>query len=592
MLAQRSVSNRRKLKKKMWSNSVENTNFFESSKLIVQNFLNNVITVDDQLSFGSAEVKVDAIEPFDDFDLAANDSGLGVVAAPVVQAAPLLHPLDYQELSISFSNKGINCCAYRPDINRDRNIETAAERIMQSSKNTDITILDWQMDDKFVNEEGISQVDGSLAIASIKKILEHDKLQHGRLRLIIIYTGVPDLNSISDKLIQALLSDGYTVSSNDNSISFDDDELKFCHIQVIEKQENADKLTEKAINSFTNLTIGLLSSATLSAISALRNKTHHILHTFNKNLDPAYFSHILGLMSSPKARENAHEIAFDYAAELISEEIKSIIQINNPIKHCLEKTRIDSWVDYIRKDDDADFFKIKVGDNPAVNISSTRIKSLLNATTTPKIKEILLEEPAIIPQQLKPQDIYEAHRIEFKVKGWGDDCHEQLSIIECKRRDGLSLNNEPYEPNVKLGSIIKDINENYYVCLQPLCDSVRLKSPTGFIFLKAEVVVAEKGKFTHVIRTKQGDKIKLIIRPKATNIFKFLLIPDPSTKTVKSRQENSNYLISYQKDNDEIADLTWLGELKNNVAQAIANNLASNISRVGLDTNEWLRLSS
>lgn len=570
---------------------MENTNFFESSKLIVQNFLNNVITVDDQLSFGPSEVKVEAIESFDDFDLAANDSGLGVVAAPAVQTAPQLHPLDYQELSISFSNKGINCCAYRPDINRDRNLDTAAERIMQSSKNTDITILDWQMDDKFVNENGISQVDGSLAISSIRKILSHDKLQHGRLRLIIIYTGVPDLNSISDKIHQVLLSDGYKASSIDNDIKFDNEELKFCHIQVIKKQEDADELTEQAIDLFTKLTIGLLSNATLSAISALRNKTHHILHTFNKNLDPAYFSHILGLMSSPKARENAHEIAFDYAAELISEEIKSIIQINNPIKHCLEKARIDSWIDYIH-DEETDFFKIKVGDNPAVDISPVRVKKLLNATTTPQIKDILLEEPAIIPAQLKPQDIYETHRIEFKVKGWGDDCHEQLSIIECKRRDGLSLNNEPYEPNVKLGSIIKDVNENYYVCLQPLCDSVRLKSPTGFIFLKAEVVSAAKGKFTHVIRTKQGEKIKLIIRPKATNIFKFILTPDLSTKTVKSIQIENNYLIEYQNANNEIEDLTWLGELKNNVAQAIANNLASNISRVGLDTNEWLRLSS
>ncbi|EMV7407518.1 hypothetical protein AADQ46_001002 [Enterobacter soli] len=462
---------------------------------------------------------------------------------------------------------------------------------MNSSKHTDITILDWQMDDKFINEDGSVQLDGSLAIESIKKIIAHDKLQHGRLRLIIIYTGVTDLSSIGDRIFQDLLSDGYAALLNENHISFDNDDLKFCHIKVIEKQDNADRLTEQAIDSFTELTIGLLSSATLSAISALRNKTHHILHTFNKNLDPAYFSHVLGLMSSPKVRENAHEVAFDYAAELISEEIKSIIQINNPIKGCLEKSRINSWVDHIGKDD-VDFFKIRVGDNPAVDISPERIKNLLNATTTPQIKKILQEEPAIIPTESRPQDFYETHRIEFKVKGWSDDCHEQLSIIECKRRDGLSLNNDPYEPNVKLGSIIKDPEDNYYVCLQPLCDSVRLNTATGFIFLKADVVSAEKGKFTHVIRTKNGDKIKLVIRPKATNIFKFILIPDSSTKTVKSKNDNNNYLINYQKNNAEIGNLIWLGELKNNVAQAIANNLATNISRVGLDTNEWLRLSS
>lgn len=570
---------------------MDNTNFFESSKIIAQKFLNSVIAVDDQLSFGTAEYKTDTLENVDNFDSAESDSGLGSMVSPTLQAEALPHPLNYQDLSIAFSNKGINCCAFKPDITRDINIDIAAERIMKSSQNTDITILDWQMDNQFIKNDGTIEPDGSLAIESIKKILHDDKSQHGRLRLIVIYTGVSDLDLITEEITKNLISNNYQAIANKNHISFNDDDLKFCHIAVIEKHENADNLTEKVINLFTELTIGLLSSATLSAISALRDKTHHILHTFNKELDPAYFSHILGLISSPKVRENAHEVAFDYAAELISEEIKSLIQINNPLKSCLKMTRIGSWVDYIKEDDD-DFFKIRIGDNPAVNISSTRVKSLLNATTTSQIKATLLEDPVIINGERKPQNFYEEHRIEFKVKGWSDDCHEQLSIIECKRRDGLSLNHEPYEPNIKLGSIIKDNNDSYYVCLQPLCDSVRLSSNTGFIFLKAEVVTTEKGKFTHVIRTKQGSKIKLIVRPKPTNIFKFTLIPDSLSRTIKSKLEDGNYLISYQKDNNEVANLIWLGELKNNVAQAIANNLASNISRVGLDTNEWLRLSS
>lgn len=124
--------------------------------------------------------------------------------------------------------------------------------------------------------------------------------------------------------------------------------------------------------------------------------------------------------------------------------------------------------------------------------------------------------------------------------------------------------------------------------MQPLCDSVRIEHCTNFIFLRISVV--EDGKnFTHVLKNSQGDFIKFNIKPGSKDIYIFNLKPDTVTNTVKAVNDGDDYKIIYKINDAQEDSLIWFGELKANVAQAIANKLAEQISRVGLDTNEWLR---
>ncbi|EIW8646406.1 TPA: hypothetical protein L8T44_004718 [Klebsiella pneumoniae] len=434
---------------------------------------------------------------------------------------------------------------------------------------------------------------GSLAKASILKILQHDKSQHGRLRLIVIYTAEPNIAEITGNIAQTLQSVDFSVLTNKNNINFDNADLEFCQITVIEKKTTAKELREEVVSLFTELTIGLLPNATLSTLSELRDKTHHILHTFSRDLDPAYLSHVIGLLSSPKVRENAEEVALDYAAELIAEELKSMIQISHPLKLSLEKNRIIDWLSHINMENDDDFFEIVVGDESG-KVGSSRMKELIEATENEQIDAILQSEPKIISKGQDSLSFFERNRIQVNLKNGTIDSHEKLSIIECKRRDGLSLTNLAYAPNIKLGSIIKDKKGKYYICLQPLCDSVRLSSDASFLFLAVKEVKEPTGKFTHVIQSKTGENIRLMARCSTQCIRKFDLKRNKTTRTVKaSNQAGSNeYIIQCKKESGGIEELFWVGELKNNVAQAISNQVAASISRIGLDTNEWLRLSS
>ncbi|WP_237434053.1 response regulator receiver domain [Dickeya dianthicola] len=555
--------------------------------------MNNVVAIDDKLSF--VKLTSTGSESDDDFDSNEDGSGLGAANTQTATPAQLRlkvdsHQLDYQDLSLSFAEYGINCSGFIPDAQRFNTSEKAATKIMESARRADITILDWDMDDGFANSSK-----GTLAKTSIEKILVHDKEQHGRLRLIVIYTAEPNQVDIAEEIRVHLHSDedtGIKAVREDKTVSFESPDLEFCQIVVIEKKVSANDLREEVIKLFTQLTIGLLPNAALSALGELRDRTHHILHTFNKDLDPAYLSHILGLLSSPKVRESADEVAFDYAAELIAEEFKSILQISQPLKSSLNKDRIKLWLDYINKDNESDFFSITVGDKSGSS-DSVRIKKLLDATKTKQIKSVLEEEPRLIIGEDFPHNYFEESRIEVNIKNGPVDSHEKLSIIECKRRDGLSLLNQKYEPNIKLGSIVKNSNNEYYVCLQPLCDSVRLSCDTGFLFLKVDDVTGTNGKFSHVIQSSTGMSIKLMIRPNAKNIYKFTLKYNQTSRTIKvSHRGNGDYVVENKKHDNSVEDMLWVGEFKNNVAQAISNNVAASISRVGLDTNEWLRLSA
>lgn len=566
-------------------------NFFESSQNIVKSFLSSVVAVDDRLFFGSAADRnaVNSLpEIEDDFDTEPDDSGLGISDNSRKKLEISTHNLDYQDLSLAFAEYGINCSGFIPDPSRFASIEEASGKILVSAKRADVTILDWDMDDKFHEKTG------TLALTSIGKLLLHDKGLRGRLRLIVIYTAEPEHDHISGEITKYLenIGHGIDVKRTTSHIGFESPDLEFCQICVIAKKATANELREEVIELFTKLTIGLLPNATLSALGELRDKTHHILHSFSRDLDSAYLSHILGLLSSPRVRENADEVAFDYAAELISEEFKSVLQISQSLKFSLEKPRIKEWLSHINNNNNNDYFEMIIGDKKG-KVGSDKIMQLLDATESDEIIKILQDKMGIITSHPSPLDFFEKNRIQINLKDGPVDSHEKLSVIECKRRDGLSPLHTDYTPSIKLGSIIKDAKGKYYICLQPLCDSVRLSSDAGFIFIYAKMVTTPDGKFSHVIQAQNGDKIKLMVRPSSQNIQNFILKRDKQSRTVKAIKNNDgNYVIQHKLAGGKCDELTWVGELKNNVAQAISNNVAASISRVGLDTNEWLRLSA
>jgi len=546
-----------------------NKTFIDYSKEIACHFLQTAVTVDDQLVFSPSKSSVgeEILEP-DDSDIGA--------AAPNPNGSTLVnHYLDYQTLSVEFAKKGIVCSGIMP--RKGDSKEEKVRYITDVIKNADLSIIDWEIGDK-----------GELAQSVIAAVARDDFESGGQLRLICVYTGSNDVN-IAQSIEQKIREAGLTANINNSYIDVSKAAgTSFWRVVLISKNGSKSgsaeqDLPDRLIEEFSKITAGLLSNAALSSIANIRNSTHNFLYKFNKDLDSAYLSHVLGLISSPKMREQAHEVAFDYAVELISEELKSELQISNLVKETLGKEILGSWPKHVNSTNTDNFFGIKVGALDEVKFGNERMQSLLTVTSESTLTTALDQNPRIayIEGIVSSVKFFEKEAVELSNSAI--EHYLELSAIECVRRDVRTINN--HTPTLKQGTIISQ-NGKYYVCIQPLCDSVRLSSDTSFTFLRISKATGRDA-FTHVLRT-SDNYLKLAINECSKRLHIFEFSPNPEYRMIKAVMSNQKF--GFTSVHHGVFE--WCGELKQSTTQAIVNNVASKISRVGLDTFEWLRFKN
>lgn len=545
--------------------------FFEKSKEITQHFLQSVVAVDDNMEFKqrSAEVDDKIIEPEESY-LGQVDSG----EDNQVVIAPLEHKLYYQDLSIAFASRGIICGGFSPT----DDVPLSLEAIVNTSKNSDITILDWQMQ--------IAGDDGKFATDTIIKIAENDTSEGGRTRLICIYTAEQD-EAVAQTLTNSL--EHLNPSLNGLTISFDLSELSHWKIVVVNKAKEEVELCSFLIDSFTELTAGLLSNAALSAIASIRDNTHNLLHKFNKDLDPAYLSHVLGLISSPDMREQASDVAFDYAVDLISEELKSELQTSKLVKKSLSKDKLSSWPSFVNQSNEQHCFRLKIGTEGILRFDSSVMTNLIDASSEAELKNVLENDLGLGVVNDKPP-LVRFNKLPIQLTTFNDTNTPLLELcaLESVRRDITTIKTG-HIPVLKQGTIVKDQRSNsYYICIQPICDSVRLVGDSTFSLMK---ISKTNNGFTHVIRD-INRHLKLKISPVPKNIRTFSFNPNEEYKVVRATLNgDGKYLFVDDSGGvDSEIKFEWCGELKQAVSQAIVNGLASQLARVGLDSFEWLRL--
>lgn len=549
----------------------QSISFLENSKQITQHFLQSVVAVDDNMEFKSRQPEIveDIVEPDEDDYFGQFESG----ATDFKGQAPLEHKLYYQDLSLEFAKRGIVCGGFSPTADTVMSLEA----IVNTSKNADITILDWQMQ--------IAGADGKLAIDTIIKIAQKDIQEGGRTRLICIYTA-ENATAVAQALVDSIVH----LSPNlvQRTISFSKPGLSHWKIEIVNKEMQEAELCEFLIDSFTNLTAGLLSNAALSSIASIRDNTHHLLHKFSKDLDPAYISHVLSLLSSPDMREQANDVAFDYAVDLISEELKSNLQVSKLVKNSLSKDKLCSWPKFINSSNDKNCFRLKIGTEDVKRFDNTVMQNLITAPTQLELKKVLEDDIGFEEvDKIAPLERFKKSPIQLTTFNDANSPLLELCAIESVRRDISSIREE-HIPVLKQGTIIKEQGKNnYYFCIQPVCDSVRLVGNSTFSLMK--ISSRSNNDFTHVIRAAKGH-LRLKIQPAPKQIRTYTFLACEVHKVVRASQQDELYLftdLSAGEDNKVVFE--WCGELKQSVSQAVINNLASQLARVGLDSFEWLR---
>lgn len=142
-------------------------------------------------------------------------------------------------------------------------------------------------------------------------------------------------------------------------------------------------------------------------------------------------------------------------------------------------------------------------------------------------------------------------------------------------------------PTLTLGTIVQlKTDSSYLLCIQPRCDCVRVEANTAFLFLPMKVDQGNGEKFDMILQV-IGRYVKLVLQKKTHDLRLVKFTPGQDDKeTIVGKLANSEYYFTDVTG----ATYTWVGELRSEHAQRIANEFAANLSRVGLDESEWLRL--
>ncbi|WP_376749705.1 MULTISPECIES: response regulator receiver domain [Pantoea] len=548
------------------------TDFHKISEDCVRRFLHSVVAVDDNMSFGAGS---DTFPTDDDIDaLVDPDDEPTKIITPLAhrevestksKSKIKNHPFDYQALAEAFAKDGIACCgllAKSFDV-EERDIITA------SSRKADITILDWDMQSD----------SGQFAIEIIKSIITSDVNSGGRLRLLSIYTG-ENVDVVITKLNNELKKKYNSIIKNNDSIFIEDNHAleQWC-IVVISKDIYEKDLPNVLIKKFTSLTAGLLSNAALSCISEIREKTHSILTRYNNKLDTAYVSHILNLITSRELRPYAYENAHDYAVDLISEEIRSTLQISEKLKKSLSKETLSHWpVFHYKRNNCKDFL---LTGKKQKELSVENLSAILSADSLVETQSAI-ERASLGKKEYLSQD------------GEEDKKLMQLCSLEITRRN-LRYHSNIDNVSLKQGTLLLDNDNMVYLCIQPLCDSVRLHEKANFLFIKGTI---DENNYNLLIEDADSGFFKIKMPAKASNIVSFAFLVEPGKGVVIGRKHDTEYLNQISSSPLFITDappsklLKWIGEIKTSHAQKITTDIVGNLSRIGLDQHEWLRVKS
>lgn len=547
------------------------SNFFTSSKTIANNFLQNIVFIDDKAFENPAE--------------------------------PGNHDFDAYEVTNLFAREQKICAIYNPKTLDD------IECLATLSKKADVTVLDWQINlerenvpvEKEEEDEEEEDPRGPHTLKIIRSILADNITLKSSIKLIIIYTGEIDLEGIAESVykdledygIQNLTRNSCEVAAPNFKIQViakPDNELdengevksKFRHSpELNDRVKQYAELPEYIAREFTLMTSGLLSNFVLQSLSILRNNTFRLIKLYNKNLDFAFMNHRLLLPEQDDSR--------DQLIDIFADSIRALLQYNQA-DNSISADNIKDWVDSqnlnktitVRGHDiilNQDFIKDWV-DNGFVNAVINKLNSdgvNVNDDLSKSINKYFNDGKLHNENTLLLTDDAVNYEMDFSI------LTHHKSIFKP----------EQTPPKLSLGTIVKGENTGYWVCIQQKCDSVRLNANRRFLFLPLKVLPDDAKKGFQFV-TGDNKKLSLSIKTYELRTIKFKPAEGQSSIIATSRDDKYYFEPIYNQEHPNYnaaidENFEWVFDLKDLHAQRVANDFAREISRVGLDESEWLR---
>lgn len=479
---------------------------------------------------------------------------------------------DAHEISSVFAQKGKLCTVFAPSTEED--LKNCSSLLAKS----DVVVLDWYLDLKkeqqIGNEEEDADSDELRGIYTTRLINEIIKdAGNNKLKLIIVYTGETDLSGVTEDLYKKIgqkdkfKQDDCRISSSNITILIcakykDESQFKYTpelKSKIVKYENLPDFITEE----FSNFVGGLLPDFAMAAIAAIRDSTSNILGVFSKDIDPAFLGHYVSI---PDCND-----AISMLPKIFGTAVANLIETSD--------VDFDSWIEAWIDENIKDSNTIINGKN--IDINAEKLKCLLKSSTDFEEK---FNTSFDIQAKKEKVNIYTADL--YKIETTKLFCSEKANTSNYKWAKLVQHSNLFSSPKIHrltTGTIIKYKEEDkFLICIQQSCDSVRISPDEERTFLFLPLVQGINGEAIVV-----GEQDHLIVNNKSYSIKLHRFSPNENNANITAElKENGEYVF---EDTDG-KQFVWVAELKELFAQHIVSAYASQLSRVGIDNSEWIRL--
>jgi hypothetical protein len=508
----------------------------------VERFVQSAVVVDDRAYMGVPSEPTKLVTPSPEAEaLALAQDVANSTQAPNGEqtADPANTPLDAKEIVDAFAARGVVCGVLRPEPGEANELTRIAPKAIRHS---DLLILDWHLQGD----------DGEAAIALLKQVLED---AGDALRLVAIYTGEPKLDAVVRKLIEELGAE----SIDDFSVH-----IGALRIIVLGKAVEGDDssgciaerdLPERLMQQFANLADGLVRAAALSALGALRGATYRLLAGLDRPLDLGYVGQRALVFPSAEAED-------DLLGMLVSE-LRAIVEDDVDTRACADSEAVALWL------------RREAAAGRAGAFSPKALTAMVEAdlSNSESLQELKGRHTELNPLKKPKENEGVTHHFtnEATVAISAD---EQFAM-----RMTLKLVYDRPERLLSLGTIVKSGNGRYWLCVQPICDSLRITGKRRYPFVPLSVAVS---RFQYVI-TDGDDIVHLGLTRKPSAIQHWTFQANRHARAVIAKGDAQCFVTTSG------TRFRWVAQLNEGHALRAAQEIGLEQSRVGLSESDWLR---
>ncbi len=529
---------------------------------IARSFLQTAVVVDDEAYSDSRR----RTEP----DTGAQQPAGRGVSADLEEPPEDPKELPAQPLLEAFAKRGLICSFIAPPAT-----EEALTALVHIARRADLLVLDWVMGDG----------GGQTAIDLISKMVAADTDEHSqRLRAVAIYTGEDDIPGIAVQLqerLAATLPNWPLTKDAEDDLSFSLGPIRLAvyakeHAQPIDEalghRLTLAQLPDRLISDFAHMTAGLVPGVAFTSLAALRRNTYQILGVLGADLDVGYLGHRAALPDAPDAER--------HVIDIVIAELRTVLDDQQAGKAAGFEA-ICAWLDEMQGKVD---WGRQIEVTPPLSLSDSQVRQMLETglgddEAADKVRRLVPTIPDKRMNVIRKQ----THRAFDNDRAAAD-----LSDAAFCKRMTVRTAIPDSEPVLRSGTIVS-LDGAYRLCVQPLCDSIRLRPPgeaVVFPFLRFSEVARDKPARI-VIGSPTAGYIRLAVKVAPSNINTYPFAPGAQQDVRAVLNGTGGYFFL-----DDLGGThEWVAELKPDVARALGVELGQQFARLGVDEPETLRLS-